>query len=317
MIFAYLVHLGVNFWRKPKADPFPINSYFEELPTEDNAWREITDFIALQGFNTLLIDLGEGVQYESHPEIAIKGAWSKEKLKKELDRLRSIGLTPISKLNFATIHNCWLGEYGNMVSTPTYYKVVEDLIDEAIELFDNPPYIHLGMDEEPYDPNSELDFIEMQNKYGITVCRPNKLYFEDINSMAKQCLKKGVRPWIWGDAARAFPEDAIKYLSRDILVSNTYYRDWYHHKILNFPFFTTAYEANFILAENGFDQVPTGSTYVITSNFDGMMHFMKDQPNVKGFMAAPWFRCREIDVLKHKAEAKLFGVSKNKYFKEV
>ena len=87
MIWSYLIHLGVHFWKKPGGDNTSAQ-LFKELPTEDEAWREIVDYIASQGFNTLLIDLGEGVQYESHPELATKGAWSKEKLKKELDRLR-------------------------------------------------------------------------------------------------------------------------------------------------------------------------------------------------------------------------------------
>lgn len=316
MIWAYLIHLGVNMWRKPQSDRFAIDSYFKELPTEDKAWREITDFIAEKGFNTLIIDLGEGVRYESHPKLATKGAWSKEKLKTELQRLKSIGLTPIPKLNFATIHDCWMGEYGSMPSTPTYYKVVADLIDEVIELFDTPKYFHLGMDEEPCDPNENLDFIQMQDKYGITLCRPNKLYFEDINFMADCCLKKGVRPWIWGDCARALPEETIKYLSRDILVSPCYYRSWRQHELLNYPFFTTAYNAHFIFAENGFEQVPTSATYITSVSPDDMMFFMKDQPGVKGYMTAPWYRTREIDILKHKAEAKVFSIAKNKYYKE-
>ena len=315
MIFSYLVHLGVNYWKKPNSDYFPIDSYFTELPTEDKAWRETTDFIAQNGFNMLLIDLGEGVQYESHPEIAVKGAWSKEKLKKELDRLRSIGLTPIPKLNFASIHNCWMGEYSNMVSTPIYYKVVEDLIAEAIELFDNPEYLHLGMDEEAYSPYTSFNCLQMQEKYGVTIARTNKLYWEDLDFMAKCCLKRGVRPWIWGDAGWFIADDMIKNLSRDVLVSNWYYQRWLNPQLLA-DYHRTAMDTFYMLAKNGFDQVPTGATYSTPSNIDDMMLCLKDKPNILGYMSAPWFRCREIDTLKHKSEAKIFNIAKTKYYGE-
>ena len=31
--------------------------------------------------NMVVIDLGDGVKYESHPEIAVKGAWSTTELR--------------------------------------------------------------------------------------------------------------------------------------------------------------------------------------------------------------------------------------------
>ena len=43
------------------------------------------------------------------------------------------------------------------------------------------------------------------------------------------------------------------------------------------------------------------------------MSVYKDLDGVLGFMSAPWFRTREIDVLKHFAEAKVFKVAFEKY----
>ncbi len=312
MIWAYLIHLGVHFWKKPGGDDTSAQ-LFKELPTEDKAWREVVDYLATQGINTLLIDLGEGVQYESHPELATKGAWSKEKLKKELDRIRALGMTPIPKLNFATIHNCWMGEYGSMSSTPIYYKVVKDLIDEAIELFDNPPYLHLGLDEEVYDPFLSFNVLQMQKKYGISICRANKLFWEDVNYMAKCCLDKGVRPWMWGCCAWVLPEESVKNIPKDMLVSNWYYNRWANPPIMT-DYNRAAMEAYYVYARNGFDQVPTGSTITNSMNLDETFAHLKDQPNIKGFMTAPWFRTREIDVLKHKAEAKIFNAAIKKHY---
>jgi hypothetical protein len=57
---------------------------------------------AAAGINMVVIDLGDGVEYESHPEIAVKNAWKPEKLRNELVRMRKLGIEPIPKLNFAT-----------------------------------------------------------------------------------------------------------------------------------------------------------------------------------------------------------------------
>ena len=65
-------------------------------------------------------------------------------LKEELKKLRDAGLEPIPKLNFSTAHDTWLGPYSRCVSTPTYYKACEDLIEEVVELFDKPRFFHLG-----------------------------------------------------------------------------------------------------------------------------------------------------------------------------
>ncbi len=58
-----------------------------------------------------------------------------EKLRAELNRLRGMGLEPIPKLNFSTTHNGWLKYYRRMLSTPTYYKVCEDVLRDAYKIF--------------------------------------------------------------------------------------------------------------------------------------------------------------------------------------
>jgi len=97
--------------------------------------------------NALVLDLGDGVRWDSHPEIAVENAWTPAKLREELDRARELGIEPLPKLNFSTAHDAWLGPYSRMVSTPQYYEVCRDLIDEASELFGRPRLFHLGMDE--------------------------------------------------------------------------------------------------------------------------------------------------------------------------
>ncbi len=78
------------------------------------------DHAAEEGLTTVFMDLGEGMAYPSHPELAVPGTWSVEKMQKELARMRSLGLEPLPKLNFSTCHDAWLKDYHRMISTPQY-----------------------------------------------------------------------------------------------------------------------------------------------------------------------------------------------------
>src|SRR5690349_6961526 len=134
MIYANLLHLSYNMWGdwdRPGAGKYwaarPYLRFGEKL------WNELLEVMQKRKFNMVVIDLGDGVDYASHPEIAVKNAWSRDKLRTELAKMRQMGLEPIPKLNFSTCHDQWMGEYARMVSTPEYYKVCEDLIAEVAE----------------------------------------------------------------------------------------------------------------------------------------------------------------------------------------
>ena len=120
-MWAMLLQFGHNMWRE----------VYDHVRLDENLWREVTERFAESGGNLLLIDLAEQVLYPSHPELAVKGTWSPDRMRKELDRLRGLGLEPIPKLNFSTCHDFWLKDYSRMVSTPEYYKVCADVIKDV------------------------------------------------------------------------------------------------------------------------------------------------------------------------------------------
>ena len=78
------------------------------LVTVDSLWRKVTDHAAENGINMLVVDLGEGLQYPSHPELAIEGSWSVEKMRSEIKRLNDLGMEVIPKLNFSNTHYGWM-----------------------------------------------------------------------------------------------------------------------------------------------------------------------------------------------------------------
>ena len=146
-IWGIMVYLSHNMWRKKDT----------KLDFEDEAWEEILKISAEAGMNTILLDVGDGVQFGSHPELAVEGSWTRQRVHSEVKKAKAMGLDIVPKLNFSATHDFWLGEYARMISTKYYYTVCRDLIREVYELFDHPKYIHLGLDEENLGMMKDMD----------------------------------------------------------------------------------------------------------------------------------------------------------------
>lgn len=313
-IWSYLGHLGFNMWADPVEKDgikcFPTRKGFQcasdHLRFDKDTWFKITDDLKDAGCNQIVLDLGEGVQYESHPEIAVKGSWSKMKLSDELSRLRGMGFEVIPKLNFSTGHDEWLGIYSRMVSTPTYYKVCEDLIDEVCELFDKPRLFHLGMDEECFS---------IQETMNLCIIRHGDLYWHDFFKYVKSCEKNGARPWIWADYVwhnSRSRESFHKHMTKDILCSN-----WYYHRFEETNgWLYDSYSAYKDLEDHGFEQLPAASNCYCPENMDlTVEHCVKTvaPERLKGFMMTTWMPTMPEKLEKHNEAIALLKAAKEKY----
>jgi hypothetical protein len=284
-IWANLVHLSFNFWsdvdytkweNPPKGlfeDPDPI--YRPNLQFDSKLWDEMLKKMAYAGVNMVLIDLGDGVKWDSHPEIAVKKAWSTDRLKRELAKMRKMGIEPIPKLNFSTCHDAWMGPYSRCVSSDIYYTVCRDLIAEAIDLFDKPRFFHLGMDEET---------AEHQVLFEYAVIRQHDLWWNDLYFLVKQVENAGSRAWIWSDYIWKRPEVFLKKMPKSVLQSN-----WYYYK--NFKkndFYVKGYH---LLEDNGYDQVPAGSNWGDPKNFEMTVKYcdkLISPEHLKGYLMTTW-----------------------------
>lgn len=296
MIWANLLHLSYNMWE----DQVPIkyrdenfnyttcqearewaHPYRPFLTFDETTWDALLKEMAAIGMNMVIIDLGDAVQYESHPEIAVRNAWTPEKLRSELAKMRKLGLEPIPKLNFATTHDIWLGEYSRMVSTNKYYSVCRDLISEVIELFGYPRFFQLGMDEETAQHQRRLDY---------AVMRQHDLWWGDLYFFIGEVEKKGVRSWVWSDYAWHHPDLFFKKMPKSVLQSNWYYGTNFDLKKLDEP--TKSYVKLYNdLEAYGYDQVPTGSNHSNNINMEATVDYCKkviDPSRLFGFMTAPW-----------------------------
>lgn len=303
LIWANLIHLSFNMWQdftpdKYKTDTYP--SHFDEkqvidwahhhqphLTCEEPAWDSVIEKMAASGLNMAVIDLGDGVQYESHPEISVKNAWTHQHLKKKLQQMRAMGIEPIPKLNFSAGHKTWLGPHRFGISSDTYYTVCKNLIDEVVDIFDSPRFFHLGMDEETCSHQSA-------NRH--TVVRKGDLWWHDFYYLVDQVERHNVRSWIWSDNVWRNKEEFLRKMPKSVLQSNWNYEE------RGFTF-TDDSQPNDALAqafidleEHGFDQIPTGSLWlnrqwINYGNIERLVRHTKQivQPKrLKGFMQTVW-----------------------------
>lgn len=283
MTWAYMLNLSNHMWGDEHttesrwyADP----PYTENNNTDLAVWDETVRCLAERKYNAVLIDIGDGLRYESHPEIAAPDAWDKSLLKKKLDEMRALGLEPIPKLNFSTCHDTWLKEYRRMISTPTYYRVCADLIREVCEVFEGPRLFHLGMDEEG---------VEMQKRYEMTVIRGASLWWHDLFFLFGECEKHGARPWVWSDYSWHHEELFLQNMPKSVLQSS-----WLYLPFKEYPADSIQHKRIEIfetLDQNGYDQILTGSLYNNLHNMHQNVAFGKERltwGGLTGFMAAPW-----------------------------
>ena len=88
-MWAYNNNLGYNMWFD-KYSLLNFNEYDkierDFLYFEREVWDRIIEFLPAQGINTVVIDLAEGIKYDSCPEIAVKGSLEKAEFKKMLEK---------------------------------------------------------------------------------------------------------------------------------------------------------------------------------------------------------------------------------------
>ena len=215
LVWGCLIHLSFNMWEEYIWPGRPFRGYRPDLELSEPLWNDAIEQMGKSGVNMVVIDLGDAVRYQRHPEIAVNGAWSVARLKQELRRIRSLGIEPIPKLNFSAGHDTWMKEYSKMVSTDEYYRFCSDMIAEACSIFDRPRLFHIGMDEEGYN---------MQRTYKHVVVRKNEAWWHDFMFLVKECERRHARAWLWPDYMLWHqPDQFFSKMPKSVLQSNWYY----------------------------------------------------------------------------------------------
>lgn len=187
---AISLRIGSNMFDKPDAlykRDYEDGAYHEKVYFEKEAFHKMTEEAKNFGFDTLLLELAEGIVYDCHPELAIEGSMPRDEFKEELARLRKMGFSLIPMLDFSPAKNAWMQGLG-YVGTKRYDDACEAILREVIELFDRPEYVHLGYDDESF---------ATQEDNAVIYKRMPEKRIEDVNKLFDICREYGVKPWIW------------------------------------------------------------------------------------------------------------------------
>ena len=318
-MWTLMVQLSMNQWDKA----------YHELFFDDKMWDWILEEAPKQGFNHILLEVGDGIQFHSHPEISLSNAWSHRRVHKELARCREKGITVIPKLNFSAFHCNWLKQYSRMISSDIYYRVAADLIREVYEVFEHPEYIHLGMDEEDINLAKNRDY---------AVCRHGKLYWHDLRYLCDCVADTGAKAAIWYDAAFVKPEEYRQHFDIDeVLLCPWYYwslKPENFTKMEDFPWRGQFDHLNLRVIEDlprlknfreqGIDYCRAGQKYLPTSwptrpnNTYNLMEFLMDAPdeNILGHIVAPWVAAVSENKEKFEKAFRDFKAAKAEFYPE-
>jgi len=303
LYWGNLMHIGYNMWfdedasfaNGKKSTGYGCAS--SKLRFDRETWDAMIDRSVEQGVNMVVIDLGEGIKYESHPELAVEGSWTVDELRAELARLRALGITPIPKLNFALTHNKWLGPYKRLATSDIYNQVCVDVISEVCDIFDTPPMFHLGMDEEEADNQVNMQF---------ACYRQFDLWWHDLFILFDACYKKGVRPAMWSDYANKHLDEYVKRMPKDVVQFHWYYWNFWEnkpgtYKNLNdekfnyapekYEYFKRFLKCYSAFEKAGFDQIPTGSCWNCDENMENLAEYARhviSPEHLLGFMQTAW-----------------------------
>ena len=260
----------------------PENLAIDRMHFDEPFWKELSAKLRQSGCNGIMLDVGEGLIYPSHPELAVKGSWSPDRLKAEVARLRGMGFEVFPKLNFSTSHDAWLGPYERMVSTKKYYEVCADVIRDTMEVFAPVKNFHLGFDEE--------DVPIFHRSSSVMIMRQGDLWWHDLNWFVREVEKHGARAWMWSDYIRRHPvEEFCKKMPKTV-VQNPWTYVATKAKMTDDPLIKL-YRT---LTDAGYDVAPCGSNcYGVKENFTDMAVYCKNTlpaEHFKGMIMAPWIK---------------------------
>lgn len=188
-----------------------------------NTLSSLLHFAASYGYDAILWEVEDKIQWETCPECVSQDAFSKAEFREILAEAKSLGLAPIPLLQtfghaeyilsrkpydawreVPTKKNCYC------VSKPEVRDFLKRFLHEYLELFgDDVRLFHLGGDE-----------VYSFCKCPVCSLRDRmELYSEHLAAVAGELLAKGIRPCCWADMILANGKDCIsRFIPRDFVL---------------------------------------------------------------------------------------------------
>lgn len=212
VLLSILFFLKISVSSDKNIKSSPVRAFhfvLRAVPLDKAYW--MIDEAKKAGFNTIVVQITDGVKLENSPWTPRKDAWTKEEFKTWIEYTKNKSMHIVPEFQFLTHQEKFFqGNYPEyMYNSKTYdprkeevYKKVFLLIDEVIKII-NPKAIHIGHDEVA-GFSKEAKWL----KPGEEVL-PAKLFYEDIMRLYNYLKNKGLDTWIWGDmliSPDEFPE---------------------------------------------------------------------------------------------------------------
>lgn len=255
-------------WPQDPLDPAMLKEYL---------YRQVAGY----KLNTLVWQVEAGYRYSTWPKLANRPALTREQVREVADFARDHFLEVIPATNLLG-HTDWIGlkypglqEDGkpHQICTrhPDTYPLIWDLLDEMLELFDQPKRLHVGLDEVRWQTFS------LPPEQRCERCRdvPKwRIYADHVKRLHEYLAGRGVEMWLWSDMLEPThnggpPFDcrlALDPIPRDVVICN-----WSAE-------YSPGSSARF--ASKGFRVVKSNSMQVSAS----------EAPHVIGNLASFWYR---------------------------
>ena len=166
-------------------DPVWYGRKEQEQPFDLKLGCDMVRAMGKAGLNTLIIDLADGVEYRTYPELKRHYTAPMGTLLKLIECARSEGMAIVPKLNFAkgdhNLHNEWFRPYNKSGDTTEYWAKAFKLIDEVVETCKPERFFFIGMDEDTE--------------------RTPEQYVAAVTSLHDGLAKRGLRTAMWNDTS--------------------------------------------------------------------------------------------------------------------
>ncbi len=260
--------------------------------------RWMVDEAYKAGFNTVQVNIADGVKLDKVPWQSLGDAWSKEEFKMWVVYARSRGLEIIPEVALLTHQEKFFQDnfpdlmFHSLTYAPrqeaAYTDWVSTLLDELITLL-KPRAIHIGHDEVVgWNFRHQLKVLN----FGESML-PAELFLADVLRIHSYLKERNVETWMWGDMLLSpdeFPSMLEKHLHggkkgygkalRDKLPRDIVICDWhYFDQQTDFPSLS-------VMQNEGFRVI--GATWKKQETIRNFSRYAA-MHNAYGMMATTWF----------------------------
>lgn len=204
LLISLLLSYGVNIEVSAQPMVKSVKAFHFVLlavPLDKAYW--MVDEAKKAGYNTIVVQIADGVKLVNAPWKPRDDAWSKEEFISWIEYAKKRELEIVPEFKLLTHQEKFFQDRfpGLMYNSKTYdpskedvYQKVFALVDEVIDIV-HPAAIHIGHDEVAgFNKTSREKWLKSDENV-----LPAELFYKDVMQIYNYLKKKGIETWMWGD----------------------------------------------------------------------------------------------------------------------